>query len=645
LNTRHRTRSWADDDMQVDAQTARLTKKAKEDLVKDSQSNIKNLGSAKKWLIDNRHVIEGEPATIGSMATALLQISSGSTLVVRDMINGIRAVAIYMEELGKEEQAKEAVQMIKGQVDGMMDEIKGKIGALTENLAQKMAGGIATGESGERRGRLEEEEITRIVEKVVETAKKKPTYAEALGRKDNPGTANREEQIRQDVLMRDELQQRQFILDGDEGLANEKLTPKEMIVKANLAIDQVAAEEEDSIYADGKPQGTRFVAARPLKNGGILLEMETEEGVEWLREESIKERFESSFPGLVKVKERTYQVVVQFISTRLKEKLEKMLTEIEDENSFPEDTILKARWMRNPTNWSQTQLKAHAVVSVPSKGIANMILRKGLIIEGIRHEARKLEEDPKRCFRCQLIGAGHMAATCTASEACSNCSGHHATGECRANRAEFRCVTCKKNKQQDDHASWDRRCPAFLQEKARLREKKPENYYRYYPSARDPTTWVTHEESFAGREAERWMGNENRPLHNAARAAQRDDGWGKSLGTGFRKGTDTWRPRPVDSYVPRAADSYAPKPTQGERNGNNQTSGAQERRGEANRSKSRGRATQRTEEREREPRQQSLVDYWKRNRSREQRERRNEETRGGEQQRENRCTNPTNERK
>ena len=114
-----------------------------------------------------------------------------------------------------------------------------------------------------------------------------------------------------------------------------------------------------------------------------------------------------------------------------------MMTDIEEENGWPEDTITKARWMCNHTNWKQTQMKAHAVLSVPSRGISNSIMMKGIIIEGTYHNARKLKEDPKCCFKCQLIGMRHTVATCSTPEACSNYSGHHMTGECTATRAEF----------------------------------------------------------------------------------------------------------------------------------------------------------------------------------------------------------------
>ena len=75
-----------------------------------------------------------------------------------------------------------------------------------------------------------------------------------------------------------------------------------------------------------------------------------------------------------------------------------------------------------PDNWGVNQLKAHAILTLNSRHMANDIIMSGVLVDGSRHDARKLEEDPKRCFKCQLIGAGHMAPNCKAEEACSNCT-------------------------------------------------------------------------------------------------------------------------------------------------------------------------------------------------------------------------------
>jgi len=452
---------------------------------------------------------------------------------------------------------------------------------------------------------------------MLKKTKGKPTYAETLAKSKNPNMAGKAERIHQDVMARSELQRRQFILDGDESLASNELTPKEMLAKANLALEQLKHDNETNGIEH--PEGAKFIAVRALKNGGVLLEMDSEEGADWLRDEDITKEYEKQFPGVVKVKGKTYQVVVQFISTRLKDRLETMTTDIEEENDWPEDTIIKARWMRNPTNWKQTQSKAHAVLSVPSRGIANSIMMKGILIEGTRHQARKLEEDPRRCFKCQLIGAGHTAATCGAADACSNCAGQHATGDCRAIRADFRCVTCKKNKQPDDHASWDRQCPAFLAEKAKLRERRPENYYKYYPTEGNAATWVTHEECLGDGSAERWMGNENGATYNRTQAASQDSGWGKALGNG--RGEGTGKLRRVDRYMPNNTDTWVPsrsqeRPSQ-RRNrqettgGNSQATRSQTNNREDSRSKSRGRTSQKTKKTAAaDPRQRSITDCW-----------------------------------
>ena len=175
-------------------------------------------------------------------------------------------------------------------------------------------------------------------------------------------------------------------------------------------------------------------------------------------------------------------MVVQFLPIRLKNHLETLCTELEEENKLPKNSITSMKWLRNPDNWGVNQLKAHAILTLNSRCTANNIILSGVLIDGSQHDARKPEEDLKHCFKCQLIGAGHTAAKCEVEEACSNCAQKHPTGECRAMRAEFRCATCKKDGRKDDHTAWDRQCPAFIKEKVHLHNRKPENHYRFFPA-------------------------------------------------------------------------------------------------------------------------------------------------------------------
>ena len=75
--------------------------------------------------------------------------------------------------------------------------------------------------------------------------------------------------------------------------------------------------------------------------------MSSKTAAEWLKQKEISKVFESCFPGKVSVKGRTYQVVVQFLPVRLKNRLEELNTEIEEENKLPKDTIASIKWLRN----------------------------------------------------------------------------------------------------------------------------------------------------------------------------------------------------------------------------------------------------------------------------------------------------------
>lgn len=74
------------------------------------------------------------------------------------------------------------------------------------------------------------------------------------------------------------------------------------------------------------------------------------------------------------------------------------------------------RWMRAPENWKTSQKSAHAILTTDDMQTANSILKKGIIIEGSRLQARKLKDEPRRCFKCQKFGTKHTAASCRKSQ-------------------------------------------------------------------------------------------------------------------------------------------------------------------------------------------------------------------------------------
>ena len=79
---------------------------------------------------------------------------------------------------------------------------------------------------------------------------------------------------------------------------------------------------------------------------------------------------------------KPYQVVVQFLSTGLRNCLKKSFTVIESKNEMLARTIIGAKWLRNPDNWNPNQMKAHAVFSLNSANTANNVMKSGILING-----------------------------------------------------------------------------------------------------------------------------------------------------------------------------------------------------------------------------------------------------------------------
>jgi len=109
------------------ADTTRVTRKAKEDLLRDSQSTIKGPDSAKKWLIDNELMLKGEDLSMSTLAAALFQLCSGKFTLPKDMVSGMRAIALCMEEIIQIRYTSDALDTIKEQVEDIVKEVKESI--------------------------------------------------------------------------------------------------------------------------------------------------------------------------------------------------------------------------------------------------------------------------------------------------------------------------------------------------------------------------------------------------------------------------------------------------------------------------------------------------------------------------------------
>ena len=161
----------------ADSAGTKSTRKAKDDMVKESQAAIKGPELAKVWITDNELVIKGECLTVRTLTTALYHLCSGKFMQPKEMISGIRAIAMCLEELNQMRYTSEALDTVKEQVEEVVKGVKEAI----EGLVEEMKSSIKESEdaSKKHKGSRGNDKVERIIEKAVQSATK-PSYAQAL---------------------------------------------------------------------------------------------------------------------------------------------------------------------------------------------------------------------------------------------------------------------------------------------------------------------------------------------------------------------------------------------------------------------------------------------------------------------------------
>jgi hypothetical protein len=548
---------------------------SKTEIIKNSQSSIKNTESAKKWLHEREYILKGEELSIPLLTAALLSLANGPTNSISQLVNGIRAIAICLDSALPETTNLEA---IRDTIETATSEITTEATSILSNLAENAIKSISEIEAKCQDLVLKAQEHVNSEESATIPPHglplhAGPTYADML-KKDGPPGLPDDNRLRA-LLAKEGMMKKQILIDGIEGIQNDstELTPKLIVAKANLAIELM--EDPDSESHSAKPQEAKIVSAKILSNKGVILEALNEETAAWLRHRAVD--FVKGMGSQASLKDRSIHLVLEFVPTTINDQLPNLLQAIESENQLSRGTIRSVRWMRAPANWRPDQKSAHVILTTNDTPSANSILKNGLIIEGSRLQARKLEEEPKRCFKCQKFTSKHTAANCQEITCwCPNCAGPHSTEECQVtDRNKLSCIGCIGSGSPHNHAAWDKRCPAYIKEKSKILDRHPEYDFRFYIT-NEPWTWERKQD--VNEDTQKWRGNthENRrqdPAWKGNTTTRSDNGWRGRLGPGALRDAPTKTgprrrepPRPSASTPAEASTSTStqtpPLPTQ-----------------------------------------------------------------------------------
>ena len=239
--------------------------------------------------------------------------------------------------------------------------------------------------------------------------------------------------------------------------------------KANKAITEIDESFE-------RPEIVEVENVTLMRNGAMLLQLNSKQAAEWLREPGRECKFADKFANETFFIGRNYNIIVPRTPITFNPADEKHIRKLEECNNLNKGAIRKARWIKPAQRRREGQTHAYASLAISSPTTANQLIRSGITICGVTSSPFKMKHEPIQCMRCR--GWGHYATQCTSEhDVCGTCGNKHRTSECN-NPQRRHCASCKV----DTHASWDRNCPEFIKRSETYSERFPENKLPFFPT-------------------------------------------------------------------------------------------------------------------------------------------------------------------
>ncbi|KAG1787223.1 uncharacterized protein HD556DRAFT_1247151, partial [Suillus plorans] len=164
-------------------------------------------------------------------------------------------------------------------------------------------------------------------------------------------------------------------------------------------------------------------SVRKLKRGGALFEVDGPDTKLWLNTPSNGKAFAQEFGGDTTIKDRTFQVIAEYVPISFNLESSSDLREIEERSNLSPGTIVKAKWLKPVARRNPGRRTAFCVIACASRKSANEVIRLGITIEGRKSAARKLLPEPTRCLKCQQLSSSHIAFNCPNKEdTCGTCA-------------------------------------------------------------------------------------------------------------------------------------------------------------------------------------------------------------------------------
>jgi len=216
----------------------------------------------------------------------------------------------------------------------------------------------------------------------------------------------------------------------------------------------------------------------------VLLELNSDEAANWLKSDDVITSFLENMGSGACIKNRTYQVIVQFVPVSFDPTNKEDIKAYEEHNNIATGSIAKVEWIKPVKARKPNQKVATLRVYHQDAESANTILKEGAYVFTKRVVPKRPHKEPIRCLHCHRFG--HECCDCKHENAyCGRCSKLHETEDCDAPQTAYRCINCL-----GPHPSYDRGCPKFWEKCQQMDSRCPENGLAFYPTE-EQWTWIT----------------------------------------------------------------------------------------------------------------------------------------------------------
>ncbi|PPQ93498.1 hypothetical protein CVT25_005240 [Psilocybe cyanescens] len=439
------------------------------DLVEETEV-IKGSKDGREFLEEKQLLVPaGRPLTMAMAGSCLHQIMDSSNKIPEVVRHGLRALAYLMEDADQEEATQAYHDGFNSELEFFTSELTQLVKHTQSKVDAKM------------------EEITKATADLVNLAKESALQTRTASQSQLPTTGHPQlsrpsysqvlsqplASVNPRLLARHGIRRRQLMLKGiGTNSSTAGLEDKEIRENINDSLKEIASD------------AVRLRSATRQRNGGLLVEFDSDYGAAWGRNDENIARLCKAIGDGVETQKRTYQLITKFAPLSATPENPKFIEEVEDSNRMEGGIITSMRWAKAENRRKEHQKWAHIILTTDNVNEANRMIALGIYIANKRVSVEKCKADPTRCLKCQ--GYSHYAKDCSAKfDTCGQCGEKgHRTKECTSKKKY--CVSCAT----EEHASYDRLCPVFLKKASDKNLITPENSLPFIPTD-EPWTWST----------------------------------------------------------------------------------------------------------------------------------------------------------